>query len=154
MASVCISAKGKFRSASFRAIRVAIPLCSYPTPASRSQGISSGSMVPNTVDGTTPAWIATLDTLAKTNAQYTFIPGHGDVANARDVIAFRDYLGAVRTLVGDVQRQGKSGAALVEAVLPTLKKNYGQWDFFAFLAEPNIRDMEAELSGKKRVPQP
>jgi hypothetical protein len=27
-------------------------------------------------------------------------------------------------------------------------------DFFAFLAEPNIRDMEAELSGKKRVPQP
>jgi cyclase len=93
-------------------------------------------------------------TLAKTNAQYTFIPGHGDVANARDVIAFRDYLGALRTSVGDVQRQGKSGAALVEAVLPRLKKNYGQWDFFAFLAEPNIRDMEAELSGKKRVPQP
>ncbi len=110
--------------------------------------------VPNIVDGTTPAWIATLDTLAKTNAQYTFIPGHGDVANARDVIAFRDYLGALRTLVGDVQRQGKSGVALVEAVLPTLKKNYGQWDFFAFLAEPNIRDVEAELSGKKRVPQP
>jgi hypothetical protein len=51
-------------------------------------------------------------------------------------------------LVGDVQRQGKSGAALVEAVLPTLNKNYGQWDFFAFLAEANIRDMEAELSGK------
>jgi cyclase len=112
------------------------------------------NMVPNTVDGTTPAWIATLDTLAKANAQFTFIPGHGDVANARDVIAFRDYLGALRTLVGDVLRQGKSGAALVEAVLPTLKKNYGQWDFFAFLAEPNIRDMEAELSGKKRVPQP
>jgi glyoxylase-like metal-dependent hydrolase (beta-lactamase superfamily II) len=112
------------------------------------------SAVPNIVDGTTPAWIATLDTLAKTNAQSTFIPGHGDVATARDVIAFRDYLGALRTLVGDVLRQGKSGAALVEAVLPTLKKNYGQWDFFAFLAEPNIRDMEAELSGKKRVPQP
>jgi glyoxylase-like metal-dependent hydrolase (beta-lactamase superfamily II) len=112
------------------------------------------NMVPNTVDGTTTAWIATLDTLAKTNAQYTFIPGHGDVASAREVIAFRDYLGAVRTLVSDVQRQGKSGAALVEAVLPTLKKNYGQWDYFAFLAEPNIRDMEAELSGRKRVPQP
>jgi glyoxylase-like metal-dependent hydrolase (beta-lactamase superfamily II) len=112
------------------------------------------NMVPNIVDGTTPAWIATLDTLAKTHAEYTFIPGHGDVANARDVVALRDYLGALRTLVGDVQRQGKSGAALVEAVLPTLKKNYGQWDFFAFLAEPNIRDMEAELSGKKRVPQP
>jgi hypothetical protein len=53
-----------------------------------------------------------------------------------------------------VQQQGKSGAALVEAVLPTLKKDYGQWNFFAFLAEPNIRDMEAELSGRKRVPQP
>ena len=112
------------------------------------------NMVPNIVDGTTPAWITTLDTLAKTNAQYTFIPGHGDVATARDVLVFRDYLGALRTLVGDIQRQGKSGAALVEAVLPALKQNYGQWDFFAFLAEPNIRDMEAELSGKKRVPQP
>ena len=112
------------------------------------------NMVPNMVDGTTPAWIATLDTLVKTNAQYTFIPGHGDVANARDVIAFRDYLDAVRTLVSDVQRLGKTGAALVEAVLPRLKKNYGQWDYFAFLAEPNIRDMEAELSGKKRVPRP
>ena len=110
--------------------------------------------LPNTVDGTTPAWIATLDTLAKTNTQYTFIPGHGDVANAGDVVAFRDYLAAVRTIVGDVKRQGKSGAALVEAVLPILKKNYGQWDYFAVLAEPNIRDMEAELSGKKRVPQP
>jgi cyclase len=112
------------------------------------------NMVPNIVDGTTPAWIATLDTLAKTNAQYTFIPGHGDVASARDVIAFRDYLGALRTLVADAQRQGQSGAALIGAVLPTLKKNYGHWDFFAFLAEPNIRDVEAELSGKKRVPQP
>jgi cyclase len=111
------------------------------------------NMVPNMVDGTTPAWIATLDSLAKTNTQ-TFIPGHGDVANARDVIAFRDYLGAVRTLVGDAQRQGKSGAALIEVVLPALKANYGQWDYFAVLAEPNIRDMEAELSGKKRVPQP
>jgi cyclase len=110
--------------------------------------------VPNIVDGTIPAWIATLDTLAKTNVQYTFIPGHGDVANTQDVIAFRDYLGALRTLVGDAQRQGKSGAALVAAVLPTLKQEYGQWDFFAFLAERNISDMEAELSGKKRVPQP
>ena len=154
MVSICISAKGKFRFAFFRAIRVAIPLCSYPTPARVRRGSPWRNTGPNIVDGTTPAWIATLDTLAKTNAQYRFIPGHGDVANARDVIAFRDYLGAVRTLVGDVQRQGKSGAALVEAVLPTLKKNYGQWDFFAFLAEPNIRDMEAELSGKKRVPQP
>ena len=111
------------------------------------------NMVPNTVDGTTAAWITTLDSLAKANAKYTFIPGHGDVANAGDVIAFRDYLGTVRTLVGDVLKQGKSGTALVEAVLPDLKNKYGQWDYFTFLAEPNIRDMEAELSGKKRVPQ-
>jgi cyclase len=110
--------------------------------------------VPNIVDGTTQPWIATLDTLAKTHAQYTFIPGHGDVANARDVTAFRNYLAALRTLVGDVQRQGKVGATLLEAVLPTLKRDYGQWNFFAVLAERNIRDMEAELSGKKRVPQP
>lgn len=37
------------------------------------------NMLPNTVDSTTLAWIATLNTLAKGNAQYTFIPGDGDV---------------------------------------------------------------------------
>ena len=112
-------------------------------------------MLPNMFDGTAAAWIATLDTLAKANAGYTFIPGHGDVANARDVAALRDYVGRLRTLVGDAQRQGKSGKALLEAVTPTLTKTYGRWDDFAVrVLESNIADMEAELSGKKRVPQP
>lgn len=111
-------------------------------------------MLPNMVDGTTPAWIATLDTLTKANPRYTFIPGHGDVANARDVAALRDYFSALRAQVSDFQRQGTSGAALVDAVMPTLKKRYGQWDYFAGLAGSNIRDMEAELNGTKRVPQP
>ena len=117
------------------------------------RGSPRRNAVPNVVDGTTRAWIATLDTLAKTNAQYTFIPGRGNVANARDSSHSATISGQCARR-GGVQRQGKSGAALVEAVLPRLKTNYGEWDFFAFLAEPNIRDMEAELNGKKRVPQP
>ena len=111
-------------------------------------------ILPNMVDGTTTAWMATLDTLAKTNARYTFVPGHGDVANAGDVGALRDYFGALLKVVGDVQRQGKSGVALVEAATPPLRKTYGRWDSFAGLVTSNIRDMEAELSGRKRVPQP
>ena len=111
-------------------------------------------MLPNMVDGTTPASIATLDTLARANARYTFIPGHGDVANAQDVAGLRDYFGALRTLVGDARRQDTSGAALVEAVTPTLRKTYGNWDYFAVLVESNIRDMAAELNGTKRVPRP
>jgi hypothetical protein len=41
----------------------------------------------------------------------------------------------------------------VEAVMPDLKAKYGQWDFFQFLSTPNIREADAELSGKKRIPR-
>ena len=62
----------------------------------------------------------------------------------------------IRASIGaleDLDRQ-RTYPQPLEAVLPTLKKTSGQWAFFAFLAEQNIRDMEAELSGTKRVPQP
>ena len=112
-------------------------------------------MLPNMFDGTATAWKATLDTLAKGNAHYTFIPGHGDVADARDVAALRDYFGRLHTLVGNARRQGKSGKAIVEVVMPALKKTYGRWDNSADpVVESNIMDMEAELAGTKRVPQP
>lgn len=107
---------------------------------------------PNMVDASSKPWITTLDTLAK-NADYTFIPGHGDVGTANDVTAFRDYIATVQKLVAEAQAQGKAGDALVEAVLPAFTAKYGEWDFFKFLAPLNIREMEAELSGKKRIPQ-
>jgi cyclase len=108
---------------------------------------------PNTIDASTKAWIATLDTLAKTFPDYTFIPGHGDVGTAQDVTAFRDYLATLQKLVSDERGQGKTGDALVEAVISALAAKYGQWDFFKFLAPLNVREMEAELSGAKRIPK-
>jgi glyoxylase-like metal-dependent hydrolase (beta-lactamase superfamily II) len=111
-------------------------------------------MLPNTVDGSTAAWIQTLDGLSGTYADYTFIPGHGPVAATKDVIAFRDYLTLVQKLVGDARATGKSGNALVETVLPALRQRYGTWDGFDYLAPRNVAEAEAEQAGTKRIPQP
>jgi hypothetical protein len=86
-------------------------------------------------------------------AGYAFVPGHGDVGNAQDVAAFRDYLTTLRKLVADAQAQGKSDGAVVEAVMTPLTEQYGQWDYFTYLAQPNILEMDAELRGKKRIPE-
>lgn len=109
--------------------------------------------LPNMIDASTKSWIDTLNTLAKNEAGYTFVPGHGDVGNAQDVAAFRDYLVMLQKLVADAQAQGQSGDALADVVMPTLTAKYGQWDFFKYLARPNIFETDAELSGKKRIPQ-
>jgi len=108
--------------------------------------------LPNTIDASTAPWIATLDTLAK-ESSYTFVPGHGDVAKAQDVTAFQQYLATLRKLVADAQAQGKSGTTVVEAVMPALTEKYGQWDFFKYLAERNIQEIDAELKGTKRIPK-
>lgn len=110
--------------------------------------------LPNLIDASTDVWVETLTTLAKTHADYTFVPGHGDVGTAQDVTAFREYLAGLRKLVAEAQAQGKSGDALVESVLPVLTKTHGPWDFFKVLARLNILQTDAELSGKKSIPRP
>lgn len=109
--------------------------------------------LPNMIDASTKPWIETLDSLAKNALGYTFVPGHGDAGHVQDVTAFRDYLATLQKLVADARGQGKSGDAVVEAVMPALTAKYGQWDFFQYLAAPNIRDTDAELSGKKKIPR-
>ena len=111
-------------------------------------------MVPNLVDASTGAWIDTLDTLTKSEADATFVSGHGDVGNAHDVAVFRDYLATLRKLVSEARARGQSGEALADAVLRALATRYANWDAFKYLARPNILETDAELSGKKRIPQP
>jgi cyclase len=109
--------------------------------------------VPNTIDASTKPWIDTLNTLVKERGGFTFVPGHGDVGNAQDAAAFRDYLATVRTLVADAQAQGQSdGGAIVEAVMTPLNDRYGQWNSFSFNARLNVLEMDAELRGTKRIP--
>jgi len=110
-------------------------------------------MLPNLVDASTMAWIDTLATLAKSEAGATFVPGHGDVGTAGDVGAFREYLTTLRRLVTEARARGQSGDALADAVMSALSDKYSRWDGFKYLARPNILETDAELSGKKRIPQ-
>jgi cyclase len=110
-------------------------------------------MVPTLVDASTKPLIETLDTLATAEPGATFVPGHGEVGNAKDVAAFREYVVALRTLVAEAQAAQKSGEALADAVMPGLTAKYGRWQGFEYAARPSVLEMESELRGTKRIPQ-
>lgn len=110
--------------------------------------------LPNLIDADTLQQIETNDTFLKDYPKAHFVPGHGEVAEAADVAAFRDYLMALRAAVAAAQSAGKAGQSLLDVVLPGLKKQYGDWGYFDYFSKPNIQDTEAELSGKKRRPVP
>jgi len=110
--------------------------------------------IPNLIDASTAAWVATLDALPKDYGVSTWVPGHGGVADARDVRAFRGYLADLRDSVRAEQVRGKSGDALVNAILPGLQAKYGKWGFFNDYARAGIEQIADELSGKKKVPRP
>jgi cyclase len=109
-------------------------------------------IVPTLVDASTQPLIDTLDTLAKNESGATFVPGHGELGNVADVLAFREYVVTLRTLIADAQAQGKSGEALADAVMPGLSARYSRWDGFEYAVKPNILETDAELRGKKRIP--
>ena len=109
-------------------------------------------MVPTLVDASTTPLIDTLDTLAKNDPGATFVPGHGNVGDAKDVAAFREYLATLRKLVSEAQAVGKSGETLVDEVMSGLRDRYSRWDGFDYAARPNILETDAELRGEKRLP--
>jgi len=108
--------------------------------------------VPNLIDASTGAWIESLDAMQKDYGASTWVPGHGDVANGQDVLIFRKYLADLRAGVRREQAAGKSGAALVDALLEGLRSNYGRWGFFNDYAKVGIEQTGQELLGKKRLP--
>lgn len=112
--------------------------------------------LPNLIDASTLPWIETLSTFAKFAAvsPIQFIPGHGDPGNVSDVAAFRGYLLDLRDWVAAAKKEDKTGAALVEAVLPQVKQKYGTWQLFDYFSKRDIADIEAELNGTKRIPSP
>ncbi len=118
--------------------------------------------LPNLIDATTSAWINTLGDLAVLPEQTAsagpavhsavFVPGHGDIGNATDVLDFQKYLQSLRAMVQKPADNGKTGDDLVNAVLPELTKEYGSWDFFKYFSRSNILDAATELRGSKRTP--
>ena len=110
--------------------------------------------LPNLIDGTTDKWA---ETDAKITAEWpkaSFVSGHGDVGNAAEVTEFRGYLTDLRGMVAQSIKNGLSDDALVNAVLPQLQQKYGSWDFFDHFSKRNIADVEKELRGDKKIPQP
>jgi glyoxylase-like metal-dependent hydrolase (beta-lactamase superfamily II) len=107
---------------------------------------------PNLIDASTKAWIESLHAMQLAYAPATWIPGHGDVANVQDVVTFQKYLEDLRAGVRREQAAGNSGDALVRALLPRLKSNYGKWGFFADYAGADIQQTAQELLGTKRLP--
>lgn len=110
--------------------------------------------LPNLIDASTQPWIQTLDKLLAEHPSATFVSGHGDVASVSDVRDFRNYIATLREDVAKAQKEGKSGDALAEAVLPDLQNKYGTWGFFKNFSKRNIDQTAAELSGQKKVPVP
>src|SRR5579862_2279210 len=108
--------------------------------------------VPNLIDATTKAWVESLDAMRKDYGTSTWVPGHGGIANAQDVLTFRKYLADLREGVRREQAAGKSGDALVKALLPGLKSSYGKWGFFNDYAALDIQQTAQESSGTKRLP--
>jgi cyclase len=110
--------------------------------------------LPNLIDASTLPWLDTLSTFTKFAAvsPLQFIPGHGDPGHVSDVAAFRGYLSDLRDWVGAASKEGKSGPALMETVLPELKQKYGNWQLFDYFSKRNIADVEGELNNTKRIP--
>lgn len=110
--------------------------------------------LPNLIDANTSAQIHTNAVFLTDYPAATFVPGHGDIAKAADVRAFRDYLVALRQAITAAQDKGESGSALEQDVLGRLKGTYGTWNYFGHFAPRNIAQTVAELAGKKRRPEP
>lgn len=118
--------------------------------------------LPNLIDATLSAWIPTLSQLASLRggtatdspiqSERVFVPGHGDVGNAADVLEFQEYLKCLQKTVQKALDEGKKGDELVNFVLPELTKTNGTWNFFKYFSLSNILDTAAELQGLKRVP--
>jgi len=113
---------------------------------------------PNLIDGSVKEWSATdADFAAMPEAAHTvFVPGHGDVADLKDVREFRQYLLDLRRLVTEGRKGGLKDEALAGFVAPKLKALHPDWAISDRAASFEIRYMNEELAGTKRrpIPQP
>ena len=102
--------------------------------------------LPNLVDATVNDWIPTLDKILTQYPSARFIPGHGNVAQASDILDFRDYLDDLRERV----KKGIAGGLTIDQAKQqlTIPEKYKTFAFQNF-ATPNVEDMYKELKGTK-----
>lgn len=111
---------------------------------------------PNLIDGSVKEWAATdSDFEHMPDATHvTYVPGHGDVADLRDVEDFRSYLLDLRRLVSAGRKDGLKGDALANRVTPKLKALHPGWTISDRAAAFEVRYMDEELAGTKKRPVP
>ena len=113
-------------------------------------------VAPNLIDGSVKEWTATdFDFVHMPDAAQThYVPGHGDVADVKDVEEFRAYLLNLERLVNEARKGGLKGDALVQAAAPKLKALHPDWTISDRAAAAEIRYMDQELAGTKKRPTP
>ena len=111
---------------------------------------------PNLIDGSVKEWAATdADFLAMPGAaQISFVPGHGDVGNVKDVEEFRGYLLDVQRLVAQGRAAGLKDDVLVQSVGPKLRALHPDWTISDRAAAAEVKYMGQELAGTKTRPVP
>jgi cyclase len=110
---------------------------------------------PNLIDGSVKEWLAT-DASFESMSGETFVPGHGDVADVKDVEDFRAYLTDLRRLVGDGRKAHLKDDALVLSVAPKIRALHSGWTINDRAIAAEVKYMDQELAGTKKrpIPQP
>jgi cyclase len=113
-------------------------------------------IAPNLIDGSVAQWQATDADFAamRDAAQTTFVPGHGDVADLKDLREFRAYLLDLKRLVAEGRRVGLKDEALARRVAPKLRTLYPGWTISDRAIAAEVRYMDQELAGTKKRPVP
>ena len=83
-----------------------------------------------------------------------FVPGHGDVGTVKDVAIFRGYLADLQSLTEAGRKNGLKGDALAADVVPKLQASHADYSTSLFGGKREVKFMEQELDGTKRLPQP
>jgi glyoxylase-like metal-dependent hydrolase (beta-lactamase superfamily II) len=111
---------------------------------------------PNLIDGSVKEWAATdADFAAMPDAALTrYVPGHGDVADVKDVADFRSYLLDLKRLVGAGRKAGLKNEPLTKDVAPKLRALHPDWTISDRAIEAEVRYMAEELAGTKKRPVP
>ena len=113
-------------------------------------------VAPNLIDGSVEEWQATDGEFAAMPeaAQTRYVPGHGDVADVKDVEQFRSYLLELRRLVDQGRKAGLKDDALVQQVAPKLRAQYPDWTISDRSIAAEVVYMADELAGTKKRPVP
>ena len=113
-------------------------------------------IAPNLIDGSVKEWTATdADFTHNPDAAATrFVPGHGDVADVKDVDEFRGYLLDLKRLVSAGRAVGHKDDALVQDVAPKLRALHPDWTISDRAIAAEVRYMDQELARTKKRPVP